>query len=174
MQKITPFLWFEKNIKEVLDFYVSVFPGTTSNRDGEINDTPSGTAQMATLKIFGTSIQIMTAGPYLPFAPTISFLISCDSVTEVESLWNTLIKTGKALMPLQAYPFAEKYGWVQDKYGVSWQFIFSSTMKASQKLIPTLMFAGEAAGRAQEAVNFYTSVFHTWMNILKKIENKSK
>jgi predicted 3-demethylubiquinone-9 3-methyltransferase (glyoxalase superfamily) len=102
----------------------------------------------------------MTAGPYLPFNPTVSFIISCDTAQEVDALWGKLAVAGKILMELSAYPFAEHYGWVQDKYGVSWQVMYSSTMKSPQKVIPTLMFAGEVSGRAQEAVDFYTSVFH--------------
>lgn len=159
MQKITPFLWFEKNMKEVTDFYISVFPGTAVKGGGELDNTPSGTVQMVTLNIFGMNFDLMTAGPYLTFNPTVSFIISCDSLEEVDMLWNKLSVTGKVLMELSNYPFAEKYGWVQDPYGVSWQIMFSSTMKAPHKVIPTLMFAGGVCGRAEEAGNFYTSVF---------------
>jgi predicted 3-demethylubiquinone-9 3-methyltransferase (glyoxalase superfamily) len=160
MQKITPFLWFEKNLKEITDFYVSVFPGTNVKTSGELEGTPSGTVEMATMEILGTDLSLMTAGPYMPFNPTVSFIISCESIDEVDTLWSALSKTGTVLMELAEYPFADKYGWIQDKYGVSWQVMFSSSMKAPQKVTPTLMFAGEACGRALEAVNFYTSVFH--------------
>ena len=161
MQKITPFLWFEKNMKEITDFYVSVFPGTKVKSDGDLENTPSGTVQMASVEIFGTKFSFMTAGPYLPFNPTVSFIITCDSPEEVDDLWNKLSSTGKILMPLSSYPFADKYGWVMDKYGVSWQIMTPvNGMKAPQKVIPTLMFAGDICGRAEEAVNFYTSVFH--------------
>jgi predicted 3-demethylubiquinone-9 3-methyltransferase (glyoxalase superfamily) len=160
MQKITPFLWFEKDMKGIVDFYTTTFPGTRTKNNAEIENTPSGQAQMCTLEIFGLNINLMTAGPYLPFNPTISFIISCDTEEEVTKLWDTLSCTGKVLMDIGSYPFAEKYGWVQDKYGVSWQLMYSSTMKAPQKITPTLMFAGDICGRAEEAVNFYTSVFH--------------
>lgn len=159
MQKITPFLWFEKDIKDIIAFYKSVFPGTQSSGQSELEDTPSGTANMATLTIFGTQISIMTAGPYLPFNPTVSFIISCETMEEVDVLWEKLTSTGTVLMELASYPFAEKYGWVKDRYGVSWQIMFSSTMKAPQKVTPTLMFAGDVCGRAQEAITFYTSLF---------------
>ncbi len=160
MQKITPFLWFEKNMKEITDFYISVFPGTKIKSNGEIDNTPSGTVQTASLEIFGMNFNLMTAGPYLPFNPTVSFIISCENPKEADTLWSKLSGTGKILMELSAYPFAEKYGWVQDKYGVSWQIMFSSTMKSAQKILPTLMFAGDVCGRAEEATTFYTSVFH--------------
>lgn len=160
MSKITPFLWFEKDMKEITDFYISVFPGSKIKSTSGLDGTPSGAVEMATLEIYDLDFSIMTAGPYLKFNPTVSFIVSCDSLEELDSLWSKLSETGKVLMELGLYPFAEKYGWVADKYGVSWQIMFSSNMKASQKVIPTLMFAGDSCGRAEEAVNFYTSIFH--------------
>jgi predicted 3-demethylubiquinone-9 3-methyltransferase (glyoxalase superfamily) len=161
MQKIIPFLWFEKNMKEITDFYLSVFPGSTCTGGGKLDDTPSGVATMATLTLFGIEFSLMTAGPYLPFNPTISCMITCDTTEEVDYYWNKLSESGKILMPLQAYSFAEKYAWVMDRYGVSWQIMFSTTVKKSaQKIIPTMLFAGDVCGRAEEAVNFYTEVFH--------------
>jgi predicted 3-demethylubiquinone-9 3-methyltransferase (glyoxalase superfamily) len=159
MQKITPFLWFEKDMQAITDFYTSVFPNTTVRGASELEGTPSGTVQMRTLTIFGVDFNVMTAGPYLPFNPTVSFIISCDSVEEVDTLWEKLSGEGKVLMELASYPFAEKYGWIQDRYGVSWQIMFSSTAKPDQKVIPTLMFAGDVCGRGEEALAFYTSVF---------------
>jgi len=160
MQKITPFLWFEKDIQKVTDFYLSVFPGSKIKSSGGLDNTPSGQVSTATVEIYGLDFDFMTAGPYLPFRPTVSFIISCDSLAEVDTLWSKLSSTGKVLMELSAYPFAEKFGWVEDQYGVSWQIMFSSQMKSPQKIVPTLMFAGTVCGRAEEAVNFYTTVFH--------------
>ncbi len=160
MQKITPFLWFEKNMKEIVDFYSSVFPGTQLKGGGELENTPSGAVQMATITIFDTDFSLMTAGPYLPFNPTVSFIISCASPEEVSELWHKIAVGGKTLMELGTYPFTEKYGWTQDRYGVSWQIMYSTGLKSAQKITPTLMFVGAVCGRAEEAVNFYTSVFH--------------
>jgi predicted 3-demethylubiquinone-9 3-methyltransferase (glyoxalase superfamily) len=159
MQKITPFLWFEKDIKKITDFYLSVFPGSKIKSSGGLDNTPSGHVSTVTMEIFGMDFSLMTAGPYIPFNPTVSFIVSCETLEEVEALWGKLSATGKILMELSAYPFAEKFGWVQDQYGVSWQIMFSTQMKSLQKVTPTLMFAGAVCGRAEEAVNFYTSVF---------------
>ncbi len=159
MNRITPFLWFEKDMKAVTDFYMSAFPGSSLKGGGELENTPSGAVQMATLVLYGQEFSLMTAGPYLPFNPTVSFIVGCDSTEELDSLWGKIAPSGKVLMELGSYPFAEKYGWAQDQYGVSWQIMFSSAMKAPQKIIPTLMFAGDVCGRAEEAVNFYTSIF---------------
>ncbi len=160
MQKITPFLWFEKDMKGVTDFYTSVFPGSKLNTEGTLENTPSGQVQIVTFEMLGVKFNFMTAGPYLPFNPTVSFIVSCESIKEVDEIWNKLQASGKVLMELSSYPFAEKYGWIQDRYGVSWQIMYSSTMTPPQKIIPTLMYAGDMCGRAEEAVNFYTQVFH--------------
>ena len=77
---------------------------------------------------------------------------------EVQKLWDKLSAGGKALMPLDKYPFSDKYGWIQDKYGLSWQLI-QATGEFKQKIIPSLMFAGNVSGKAEEAIGFYTSVF---------------
>src|SRR5262249_57700978 len=78
---------------------------------------------------------------------------------EVESLWKQLSKGGTTLMELGQYPFSEKYGWTQDKYGLSWQVMFMGDREIKQKIIPTLMFVGDVCGKTEEAVDFYASVF---------------
>ena len=78
MKKITPFLWFDKNLKEIIDFYVSVFPDAKVSSRGELSDTPSGNVEMATLEIFGQELSLMTAGPMFTFNEAISFVIRTD------------------------------------------------------------------------------------------------
>ncbi len=159
MQKITPFIWFEKNMKEITDFYTSVFPLSTVKSVGELSDTPSGNVEMATLTIYGQSFSLMTAGPMYRFTPAVSFIINCDTNEEADELWGKLTREGKTLMPMDSYPFADKYGWVMDRYGVSWQVMCMKGEKPKEKITPTLMFAGKMCGRAEEALDFYTSVF---------------
>ena len=113
MQKITPFLWFDKNLKEITDFYVSVFPDAKVRSNGNLSDTPSGEVEMATLEIFGQEFSLMTAGPMFKFNEAISFVINCDTQEEIDYYW------GK----LSAVPAAEQCGWLKDKYGLSWQVI---------------------------------------------------
>lgn len=159
MQKITPFLWFEKNMDEVIGYYTGIFPNVTVKGAAEIDNTPSGKVQTRSMVIYGTQLDLMTAGPYLPFNPTISFIINCETPEEADELWQKIIAEGKALMPLDSYDFAKKFGWAEDKYGVSWQVLCMEGPGVPEKLVPTLMFCGEVAGRAEEAVNFYTSIF---------------
>jgi predicted 3-demethylubiquinone-9 3-methyltransferase (glyoxalase superfamily) len=113
MKKITPFLWFDKNLKEITDFYMSVFPGATLKSNGSLSDTPSGAVEMATLEIFGQELSLMTAGPMYRFTEAISFVISCDNQEETDYYWNKL----------SAVPEAEQCGWLKDKYGLSWQVV---------------------------------------------------
>lgn len=170
MQKITPFLWFERDMPSVIAYYQSLFPGTLVKAGGELSDTPSGAVQMASIEIYGFTLDLMTAGPYLPFNATVSFLISCTSVEEVNDLASRLTE-GMVMMELGTYPFAERYTWVTDRYGVSWQLMYSTTMTPTQKVTPTLMFSNDACGRATEAADFYTSIFHNAkLNYLQKYE----
>jgi predicted 3-demethylubiquinone-9 3-methyltransferase (glyoxalase superfamily) len=78
---------------------------------------------------------------------------------ETDALWGTLSEGGAVLMPLDAYPFSERYGWCQDRYGLSWQVSFAGEQEISQRIKPTLMFVGDVCGKTEEALNFYASVF---------------
>ncbi|MDF2891876.1 MAG: 3-demethylubiquinone-9 3-methyltransferase, partial [Clostridia bacterium] len=125
-----------------------------------LNDTPSGTVDMITVELAGQEFMLLSAGPYFKFTPAVSFLIACSTVDEVETLWEKLMRDGQALMPLDAYPFSEKYGWVIDKYGLSWQVMHMGNFEMKQKITPTLMFVGDQCGNAEEAIRFYTSTFN--------------
>jgi predicted 3-demethylubiquinone-9 3-methyltransferase (glyoxalase superfamily) len=85
--------------------------------------------------------------------------VPCKSIEEVNTIWEKLSPGGTVLMELGAYPFSERYGWVQDKYGLSWQIIYSSAADLVQKITPVMMFVGNVCGKAEEAVNFWTSTF---------------
>lgn len=83
-----------------------------------------------------------------------------DARTRIDTVWGKLGKGGKVLMPIDKYPFSERYGWVQDRYGLSWQLILTNPEGEERPLIvPSLLFAGDLAGRAEEASDFYLSVF---------------
>jgi predicted 3-demethylubiquinone-9 3-methyltransferase (glyoxalase superfamily) len=77
----------------------------------------------------------------------------------VNELWATLSDSGKEMMPLGEYPFSERYAWVEDKYGLSWQIMYRGTREIGQRITPTLMFTGEGCGKTEEAITFYTSAF---------------
>jgi predicted 3-demethylubiquinone-9 3-methyltransferase (glyoxalase superfamily) len=102
----------------------------------------------------------ISAGPLFTFNPSVSFHLKLKTKDEVDAIWEKLSSGGKVLMPLDAYPFSERYGWIEDKYGLSWQVIYAGNNEIQQKITPVLMFVGTVCGKTEEAVTFYTSVFH--------------
>ena len=160
MQKITPHLWFDKEAKEAADFYTYIFEDADIKNTTTLHNTPSGTVDVVTIELLGQEFTLISAGPYFKFTPAVSFLVARSTKEEVDALWWQLSEGGTALMELGEYPFSEKYGWVQDRYGLSWQVMFMGDRNIKQKIIPTLMFVGDICGKAEEAINFYASVFH--------------
>lgn len=160
MQTITPHLWFDKEANEAAKLYTSIFKDSRIKSTATLHNTPSDSVDLLTIQLLGKEFRLINAGPLFKFTPAVSFLVACDTKDEVDTLWNELSKGGSALMELGTYPFSERYGWTQDRYGLSWQVMFMGDRKAEQKITPTLMFVGEQAGRGEEAINFYASVFH--------------
>lgn len=158
-QQITPHLWFDNNAEEAARFYTSIFKDSKIKNMTTLHNTPSGTVEIFTVELLGQEFTLISAGPLFKFNPSVSFLITCSTKEEVDALWKRLSEGGAALMELAEYPFSEKYGWVQDKYGLSWQVMFIGDRKIKQRIIPTLMFVGKQCGKAEEAINFYASVF---------------
>ena len=158
MDKITPHLWFDTQAREAAELYTSLFPDSRIRSVHTLDNTPSGSVDMVDFELCGQHFMAIAAGPLFKFNPSISFLVACKTKDEVDRLWNALIDGGTALMELGAYPFSERYGWLQDRYGLSWQLMF--TQMAKQPITPTLMFTGAQAGKCEEAMNFYASVFH--------------
>lgn len=166
-QKITPTLWFNDNAEEAINFYVSVFPHSKINymkrwsADLPLPDKSikPGTVQSASFSLNWMQFYAFDAGPAFQFNPSISFYVVFETVAEVEELWNKLAEGGKPLMPLKLYDWSERYGWIQDRYGVSWQIAKHPLKDVGQPLTPLIMFSGEKRGDAEEAIDFYMSVF---------------
>jgi predicted 3-demethylubiquinone-9 3-methyltransferase (glyoxalase superfamily) len=159
MQKITIHLWFDKEAKEAAEFYTSIFKPSEIKNITTLHNTPSGSVDMVTIDLLGQEFTLISAGPLFKLNPSVSFLVACKTKDDVDALWESLSTGGVALMELGEYPFSERYGWIQDKYGVSWQIMYT-TNKIKQKITPTLMFVGNNSGKAEEAIKFYTSIFH--------------
>lgn len=164
-QPITPTLWFDSQAEAAASFYVSVFEdgavGTTSHYDAaaaEISGQPEGSALTVEFEIEGQSFIALNGGPQFTFNPAISFMVNCPTKTEVDDLWEVLSAGGEALMPLDAYPFSERYGWTTDRYGVSWQLHYSADAQ-TRDIVPSLLFVGDQCGHAENAIEHYTSVF---------------
>lgn len=163
MQKITPNLWFDREAKEAARFYTSVFKGSRINSVVTLHNTPSGSVDTVEIELFGQQFILISAGPLFKFNPSVSFLVACERKDEVDLYWQKLSEGGRALMELGEYPFSERYGWIEDRYGLSWQVMFRRGQEIRQRITPTLMFVGKQWGKAEEAINFYARVFHDAM-----------
>jgi len=159
MQKIVPFLWFDGKAEEAMNFYTSIFKNSKTGRItryGEAGPGPKGTVMSAIFQLEGQEFYALNGGPEFTFTPAVSFFVNCDTQEEIDGLWENLSEGGTVLMPLNKYPFSEKFGWAIDRFGVSWQINLAG---AIQKIDPYLMFVGEQQGKAEEAINFYISMF---------------
>ena len=166
MQKITPHLWFDKEAREAAEFYTSLFPDSKVTNVTTLHDTPSGDSDIVSFELAGQSFMAISAGPLFKFNPSVSFFVNFDPSRDKDARNNLdrtcerLSEGGTALMPLDKYPFSERFGWVQDKYGLSWQLILSNPEGEERPfIVPSLMFVGDVAGRAEEAIDHYLSVF---------------
>lgn len=166
MQKIIPHLWFDKEAKEAAKFYTTVFPDSKLTNITTLHDTPSGDCDVVTFNLMNYTFMAISAGPVFTFNPSISFMVNFDPLQDknakkhIDEMWEKLMVGGKALMPLDKYPFSERYGWVQDKYGLSWQLILTNPEgELRPRIIPSLLFVGDKCGKAEEATNSYLSVF---------------
>ena len=165
-QKITPHLWFDKEAKEAAEFYCSVFPNSKIRNTTTLHNTPSGDAEIVSFELSGHAFQAISAGPLFKFNPSVSFILNFDPSKDnrarenLDELWGKLSQGGTVIIELGKYPFSERYGWVQDRYGLSWQLILTNPEGEERPFItPSLLFVGAVSGKAEEASNFYLSVF---------------
>ncbi|SRR5579884_211400 len=136
MQRITPFLWFDREAEEAMSFYTSVFRNSrivSVNRYGEAGPGPKGTVMTGTFELEGQRFMALNGGPQFTFTGAISFLVSCETQDEADRLWERLSEGGEK----------GRCGWLKDKFGVSWQ------------IVPTVlgeMLADTDAGRSQRVM----------------------
>lgn len=161
MQKLTPHLWFDKEAKEAAERYVALF-----GRDSKVlkvttlEGTPSGSVDVVNFSLWGFQMDAISAGPYFTFNPAISISVQCHDEEEIDRLYAGLAEGGTELMGLSVYPWSKKYGWVNDRYGVSWQLnLPADGHEYGDRICPFLMYTKDMAGKAEEAMNFYASVF---------------
>ena len=181
MKKITPNLWFDKNAEEAVNFYTSLFPNSKINstsrfgKEGfEHHGMPEGTVMTVSFELNGQKFFALNGGPVFKFNESVSFFVYCDSVEEIEKLYKKLSDGGNINMPLDKYDWSEKYAWVKDRFGVSWQLDISEN-NSEQKIMPALLFVNDKFTKVKEAVDHYTSIFPKSKIIVEvsnpKIEN---
>lgn len=159
MQKIVPFIWFDEQTEEAVQFYTALFQNTkigNISRFGDDVPGPKGKVMTAEFQLAGQEFMALNGGPQFLITPAISFFVSCQTPEEIDALWKGLSEGGSVLMELGQYPFSEKFGWTMDKFGVTWQL---NLIRVPQKINPFLLFVGEQHGKAEEAIHFYTSLF---------------
>ena len=161
MQKITPHLWFDTQAREAAEFYSSLYPNSAITNVTTLSGTPSGDCDVVSFKLAGQSFMAISAGPLFRFNPSVSFQVRCSREEEVDALWERLSQGGKVLMPLDRYPFSARYGWLEDRYGLSWQLMHTAATEIGQTIIPALMFVGGISGKAEAAINSYVSIFRS-------------
>ena len=149
-RSIYPCLWFDGNAKEAATFYSSVFSNSKITTDTPI---------VVNFSLNGQKFMGLNGGPHFKPNPSISLFVICETQTEIDDAWEKLSEGGEILMPLNKYEWSEKYGWLQDRFGISWQLSYGKLQDVGQKFAPTLMFTQKQAGKAEEAIQFYTSIF---------------
>jgi predicted 3-demethylubiquinone-9 3-methyltransferase (glyoxalase superfamily) len=156
MQKITPFLWFNDNAEEAIHFYNSIFKNSKTvsvTRYGEGGPAPKGTLMSATFELEGQTFMALNGGPQFNFTPAVSFFVNCETQEEVDELWEKLTEGGKE----------GRCGWLEDKYGVSWQIIPS---------ILGEMLQDEDAGKAKNVMEAMLQMNKIDINALKQAYEK--
>lgn len=146
---IFPCLWFDGNSKQAAKLYTETFGGNITV------DTP----MVINLELFGQKVMLLDGDPNFQKNASISMMVICLAEQEIDNYWKIFSEKGKVLMPLETYPFAKKYGWLQDEFGTTWQFYFGEISEDAQRFVPQLMFVNQNKGKAQEAMEFYTKIF---------------
>ncbi|HLN99992.1 MAG TPA: VOC family protein [Pyrinomonadaceae bacterium] len=116
MQKITPFLWFDNQAEEAVNFYVSLFKNSkvlSCSRYGEAGPGPKGTVMVCKFQLEGQEFLALNGGPHFKFTEAVSFVVNCETQPEIDALWQKLSEGGEE----------GQCGWLKDKYGLSWQVV---------------------------------------------------
>ncbi len=147
---IYPCLTLKGRIAEAAEFYRNAF------KSARVLQTSGMVIQ---LEVHGQKLMLLNDGPTALPNPAVSLMVIAHDAAETEACWNKLSEGASVMMALGSYPWSSQYGWLQDRYGVSWQLYTATPEDTTQRICPTLMFTGDRAGKATEAVHYYTSVF---------------
>ena len=165
--KISPMVWFDNQAEEAANFYTSIFPNSEIDgstryvKEGyEFHGQPEGAVMTIEFTLDGKEFTALNAGPLFKINPSISFFATYENEQDVDRIWKNLLEGASVLMPLDKYPWSQKYGWLQDRFGVSWQIALGNRKDVGgQGIVTSLMFVREHSGQAEEAMNHYTSIF---------------
>ena len=161
--KFAPCLLVDNQVEEMTELYTKVFengkPLKTlyflEDAHGKIGDILTQSVQLANQEFI-----LLNGGPEFKATPSISYMVTCTSETQLQVLWQELSEGGKLLMNLAIYPGVGQFGWLEDRFGISWQFSLDQS-SSSQKITPCFMFSGEQYGNASRAVAEWIEVFQS-------------
>jgi len=161
MKRIIPYLWFNDQAETAAELYTSIFPASRIDSvsryhesGAEVSGMPAGSVLSVAFELGGLTMVALNGGPYYNFSPAISFFVNCKTAEELDQIWERLLPGGEVLMELGSYPYSERYGWLTDRFGVSWQLMLSSEQPL---IVPCLLYTQEHYGQAEPALNFYVS-----------------
>lgn len=155
---IHPCLWFDGQAKAAAQLYCSLFKNSSITAD---------TPLVVKFELEGSEFMALNGGPEFKINPSISVFVLCESVEETNTLWQKLIEGGKALIPIDKYDWSERYGWLQDRFGLTWQISLNGDAPIRQKIRSCMLFTRERFGMAEKALNFYSSIFeHSSIDLL--------
>ncbi len=147
---IHPCLWYDGNAKAAAEFYCGIFPNSTITAD---------TPMVVNFELYGQKFMGLNGGPQFKFNPAVSFFVVSKTDEEINELYRQLSDGGMVMMALDKYDWAEKYTFVQDRFGLAWQLIKGNYSDVNQKITPCFLFTGNSFGKAAAAVHFYTETF---------------
>jgi predicted 3-demethylubiquinone-9 3-methyltransferase (glyoxalase superfamily) len=147
---VFPCLWFDGKAKEAAELYCSVFKNSAISIE---------TPLVVTFELNGHKIMGLNGGPMFQINPSISLYVTCDSVAETDRIWNSLIEGGTEYMPIDSYPWSERYSWLRDRFGMTWQISSSGKKDGGLRIIPSFLFTNARFGQAGAAIDFYRTVF---------------
>lgn len=163
---IVPCLWMDDQAESAANFYTTTFPAgrihgashypaSGENPGGK----PPGSVLTVDFEIGGLRFTALNGGPMFKMNPSVSFFVHVDTKAEADRLFGALSEGGQILMPLDSYPWSERYGWAADRFGVSWQVMTARPTPKRSPIVPCLMFVGAQQGNAFQAMELYTSLF---------------
>jgi predicted 3-demethylubiquinone-9 3-methyltransferase (glyoxalase superfamily) len=155
---IIPHLWFDKEAVEAVNFYVSLFPNSRLLSSTVIPNTPSGDAAILKFQLLGADFMAINAGPMFKINPSVSFYVYCETEQDLDRLYQAFMDGGEAMIGLGSYEWSQKYAWVKDRFGMTWQLDLAPAGSMA-KIVPSVLFVNKNRERLKDAVNYYVSVF---------------
>ena len=148
---VFPCLWFDGKAKEAAELYCSVFKNSVITAE---------TPLVVTFNLNSKKVMALNGGPMFTINPSISLFVTCNSVAETDRIWNVLVEGGSEYIPIGSYPWSKRYGWLKDRFGMTWQISFSENVDFDLRIIPSFLFTNARFGQAGAARDFYISVFN--------------